>query len=790
MALKTSSCQQGLTPPDSPTKESTMPPATLNYLKHIFGVFLEKALLDLTNQEPPNTPLSQDRSPAGPDMVRLKQLLVKLTRDERASVGPFVTTNLAQYDLANNEQEEVVQVADEADLSRPICTTPDDFKSFEKWASTSQFKTVVETWDKEACKYKIAEPTETGTDLDDYAEYAFIVRERVDRNSDEVTSYIDIKSEGLRDILRVVLHDIKAISLLEDKPSIEQNVLFHFLPELDRCLDNSSDHDPAHAEYLRLLIDHLTYAYASISQRLESMLQHGHITYDLLWALFKPGCHVYTTCIGTKEPRCVVFDAGEEITQNDETWFNLECRFLDYDGVKFGEAGIFLRVPKFRGSKPIATLEAYPLCHHPSHEQVRNDLVDRGQKFRDLAGSHIQHCKGSAFYVNKGKIFKININSRVAVDAAFFHEMQPNYSRPSLRDLGVRDKNGIAVIDIGAMLMEDREREKERMRRDGVDAQKLSEADLLIACPTVCCFSFKEKMFLECAVSALRDVNWLPESFDCLQIPPENKALLLSMAKTRLGLIQTVPFDDVIDGKGQGVNILLEYVGKLFMSYIEASILTRVSGPPGVGKTFTVEATSEYFQLPLYSISAGELVVDHGDSNALEQQLEIVFKIAKHFKAVLLLDEADAFMEQRTSYHDAHNRLVTVFLRKLEYYQGILFLTSNRGIQFDDAILSRIHLIVKYKDLSREFRRGLWSTFLKRARTVQGPAIIEKHDLRRLESLELNGREIKNIAAIAHALAEANASQVSYKYLELAAESNQKFSKEFGRQGPADGMYV
>ncbi|KAF3398203.1 hypothetical protein F1880_005613 [Penicillium rolfsii] len=772
MALKRiSPSHQGLTPPDSPTKGTTVSQAIVKDLKHLFGVFLEK-VLDLAKQEPPNTPVSQDQSPAAPDMTRLKQLLVKLTSDECASVGPFVTTNPAQSGLANNEQEEVVQVTD-------------DFKSFEKWASASRFKTVVETWDKEACKYKIGNPVETSGSPDDYAEYAFVVRERVERNSEEVTPYIDIKSEGLRDILRVVLHDIKAISLMEDKPSIEQNVLFHFLPELDRCVentDNSSDHDSAHTEHLRLLVHHLKQAYASISQRLESMLQHGHITYDLLWALFKPGCHVYTTCIGTKEPRCVKFDAGEEISQNDETWFNLECRFLDYDGVKFGEAGIFLRVPKFRGSKPIATLEAYPLCHHPSHDQVRKDLVERGQRFRDLAGSHIQHGKGSAFFVNKGKIFKININSRVAVDAAFFHEMQPNYSRPSLRDLGVKDKGGIAVFDIGAILMEDREREKERMQGDGVDAQKLSEADFLVACPTVCCFSFKDKMFLECAVSALRDVNWSPESFDCLQIPPESKTLLLSMAKTRLGLIPTVPFDDVIDGKGQGLNILLEYVGNLFMYYIVVSVLTCVSGPPGVGKTFTVEATSEYLNQPLYSISAGELVVDHGDSNALEQQLETVFKIAQHFKAVLLLDEADAFMEQRTSYHDTHNRLVTVFLRKLEYYQGILFLTSNRGIQFDDAILSRIHLIIKYKDLSREFRRGLWSTFLTRARTVQGPAMIEEHDLRRLESLALNGREIKNIAAIAHALAEADASQVSYKHLELAAESNKKFSKEFGRQ--------
>jgi hypothetical protein len=259
-------------------------------------------------------------------------------------------------------------------------------------------------------------------------------------------------------------------------------------------MDNSSDRDSAQTE-LRLLIDHLKKANAAISQRLKSMLQHGHITYDLLWALFKPGCHVYTTCFGTKEPRCVIFDAGQEMTQNGETWFNLECRFLDYDGIKFGEAGIFLRVAKFRGSKPIETLEAYPLHHHPSSEQVLKDLIERGQKFRDLAGSHFQHCKGSAFFMNKGKILKVNINSRVAVDAAFFHEMQPNYSRPSLRDIGVKEKGEIAFFDIGAIFTADREREKERMRGEGLDAQKLSETDLLVACPTVCCFSFKEKMF-------------------------------------------------------------------------------------------------------------------------------------------------------------------------------------------------------------------------------------------------------------------------------------------------------
>ncbi|KAI9035001.1 uncharacterized protein KD926_004828 [Aspergillus affinis] len=193
-------------------------------------------------------------------------------------------------------------------------------------------------------------------------------------------------------------------------------------------------------------------------------------------------------------------------------------------------------------------------------------------------------------------------------------------------------------------------------------------------------------------------------------------------------------------------------------------------GPPGVGKTFTVEATSERFNLPLYSISAGELAADGGNPNALEQQLEHIFKVAKHFNAVLLLDEADAFMEQRTSYHGTHNRLVTVLLRKLEYYQGILFLTTNRKIQFDEAIMNCIHLTIKYDDLTREFRREVWKSHLSRATTVQGHTSVGSDELQVL---------IKNLIAIAHALATVDGERVGYKHLELAAGSSESLQEKF-----------
>lgn len=109
---------------------------------------------------------------------------------------------------------------------------------------------------------------------------------------------------------------------------------------------------------------------------------------------------------------------------------------------------------------------------------------------------------------------------------------------------------------------------------------------------------------------------------------------------------------------------------------------------------------------------------------------------------MLLLDEADAFLEQRTSYHGNHNRLVTIFLRMLEYYQGVLFLTTNRKIQFDEAIMSRIHLTIKYEDLTREFRRAVWKTQFSKARTAQGAAIVGNDELQQLDNFSLNGREV------------------------------------------------
>jgi SpoVK/Ycf46/Vps4 family AAA+-type ATPase len=140
-------------------------------------------------------------------------------------------------------------------------------------------------------------------------------------------------------------------------------------------------------------------------------------------------------------------------------------------------------------------------------------------------------------------------------------------------------------------------------------------------------------------------------------------------------------------------------------------------------------------------ISAGELSVE---AAKLEEQLSRIFKIASHWNAILLLDEADVFLEKRTTENLVRNSLVSVFLRKLEYCEGIMFLTTNRVDEFDVAILSRIHVMLRYGDLTQDRARKVWTQFIARANTSQGGAMISSEDLQLLVNSNLNGRQVRH----------------------------------------------
>ncbi|KAL5344312.1 hypothetical protein ACLOAV_010741 [Pseudogymnoascus australis] len=129
------------------------------------------------------------------------------------------------------------------------------------------------------------------------------------------------------------------------------------------------------------------------------------------------------------------------------------------------------------------------------------------------------------------------------------------------------------------------------------------------------------------------------------------------------------------------------------------------------------------------NVSAGELGTS---AESVEARLPGIFQRASRRKALLLLDEADVYLEQRSPSEIIRNAIVCVFLRTLEYYQGIMF---------DDAIASRIQFKINYNTLSADQRRSIWKGFLRKAFTGQGLPDYDGLDLENLVRRELNGRD-------------------------------------------------
>lgn len=151
-----------------------------------------------------------------------------------------------------------------------------------------------------------------------------------------------------------------------------------------------------------------------------------------------------------------------------------------------------------------------------------------------------------------------------------------------------------------------------------------------------------------------------------------------------------------------------------------------------------------------------------------EQNFEKIYNLACRWNAIILIDEADVFLESRGSTSSAgRNALVSVLLRVLEYSQGIIILTTNRVKSFDVAVLSRINLAIRYTDLSEPQIIRLYKYFLDQL----GENWIDDRDgvddfiKNYADQYGLNGRQIRNAVSGALALARSGSRNASNKKL-------------------------
>ncbi|RSM20636.1 hypothetical protein CDV31_000614 [Fusarium ambrosium] len=267
-------------------------------------------------------------------------------------------------------------------------------------------------------------------------------------------------------------------------------------------------------------------------------------------------------------------------------------------------------------------------------------------------------------------------------------------------------------------------------------------------------FDFTTKTWTTLQVDRVTDVTWNKRAFSQLVAPPETKELIQAVVsahgeRKNMGL-------DIIEGKGQGLLVLLH-------------------GGPGTGKTLTAESIAEEQERPLYRVTCGDIGTEPKD---VERYLDVL-EIGRAWGCVVLLDEADVFLEERSFSDQKRNAIISIFLRILEYYDGILILTTNRIGSFDEAFKSRIQLALGYPPLNEEDRLKIWSNFIQMLPRTKDRVDMEdlQMNLPKLALVEINGREIRNIITMARHLAKFRGQMLRYKHMRDAVESAQKFSK-------------
>lgn len=163
----------------------------------------------------------------------------------------------------------------------------------------------------------------------------------------------------------------------------------------------------------------------------------------------------------------------------------------------------------------------------------------------------------------------------------------------------------------------------------------LSDDEYLMCDNEIVGYSLQDKKWGFFRVSLIEEVKFNETAFDSLILDDHLKQLILSLVQGHS--LNDGKFDDIIRGKGKGMIFLLH-------------------GEPGVGKTLTAESVADNTRRPLLRLDATSLGTT---AASVEKGLTTALQFSERWKAVLLLDEADVFLNQRDVTHLEHNGLVS-----------------------------------------------------------------------------------------------------------------------------------
>ncbi|KAI1151091.1 P-loop containing nucleoside triphosphate hydrolase protein [Nemania diffusa] len=511
--------------------------------------------------------------------------------------------------------------------------------------------------------------------------------------------------------------------------------------------------DPQTAEQAKLLLQTLKLLWRPLQSAVEESRVSGLTEWAYLWTIYQPG-DITISREDTDEISAARIVEIELISDGLSIYYHLTVEVVVWNGSYTGYKQVVYEIRMYDGFKKLTGIKIYPLSYNPDPEKVKERLVQRGRTFEILRG---------CFFMTR-KHF--NVTRRVIIDNYAYYrfcvDRVPVYARLGDRSsANERSSHSEDYVDASIkrlpLLSSDIGMVRSIHSERNEDLSPLTVNECLLCIPTMKGFDVQDKNWSDINVDALASIAWNDEAFNRLVMHEDQKRLILAFAKQKQ--IEETGFDDFITGKGKSFIILL-------------------CGPPGVGKTLTAESVAELPSTPSqYTLSAGDLGTN---AASVEHSLKKALEMCALWKAVMLIDEADVFLEARKTDSLERNEIVSAFLRLLEYYKGILFLTTNRVATIDAAFESRIDLIIPFDALDQAARREVWTNFANR--------LVESHELcddnfDELSQQKLNGREIKSSIKTALMLANSEEKKLQMEDLRVVLRVRQRAADYLQSEG-------
>jgi AAA+ superfamily predicted ATPase len=560
---------------------------------------------------------------------------------------------------------------------------------------------------------------------DEHSKWVLVLRRVFGYENELQRTKLDVKSPLLREILKETVPPVKASMDSEKASTLWPNdEIFRYRAHIMKAAEKKGGLALEHAEVLRKLIES---EYSGRIHDIQYLFPTGTTNYEILREAFWPGDLVVDACSSR-----VYRVTGASYVNNPWEhlhYLSVQAEYIDHNGKEFGAVPTEFEIHQFEGVEYLKDLSVFPLKYHPQQEELKATLLKRGKRFAALKGQHHLNHDGIAITFTCPPS-RVTVKSRIMVDTATHNRINPNVAINTRKSITSELVSG-----------------------------ELTEEHYILCTDRIPIFSFQDKRFYRANIENISAIVYNDRVFDQLVLPDSQKELVRVLVENHS---KGADFDDFVEGKGKG-------------------LVSVLHGPPGVGKTMTAEAVAEYTRRPLYIVTSGEL---GSTPSQMESELERILDLAKTFRAVLLLDEADVFLEQRTTHDLIRNALVSIFLRQLEYYQGILFLTTNRVSTFDEAFHSRIHISLYYQNLTPEAREQVWRNFGEKM-----DVDLSDDDYQQAASQELNGRQIKNIFRTSQALAADRGERISMRHIRIVLEVMKGFDlAKMKAHGGVNGM--